>query len=98
VSNLAIALEEQVERTILGVDQVMRFAHAEWQGNPAGFDLKVWMSRASFLSDLSLQIAMSNAAGDVVATSLDAPSAPRINIADRSTSGSTSSSRIWACS
>src|SRR3954464_6299606 len=66
VANLAVTLEGQVERTILGVDQVMRFAQAAYEEDPERFDLRAWVARAPFLRSLSLQISMVDASGDVV--------------------------------
>src|SRR3954453_22071271 len=64
VASLALTLEEQVERTILGIDQVMRFAQAAFEEDPERFDLRDWIRKAPFLRSLSLQIAMTDAHGD----------------------------------
>src|SRR5215213_812101 len=45
VANLAIAFEEQVRRTFLGVDQMMRFTKAAYEDDPERFDLKAWVAR-----------------------------------------------------
>ena len=83
VASLALTLEEQVERTILGIDQVMRFAQAAFEEDPQGFDLHSWVDKAPFLRSLSLQIAMADAAGDVVVSNLPTAPGTRANIADR---------------
>jgi hypothetical protein len=82
-AGLAATLGEQVERNILGIDQIMRFALAAHEAEPDRFDLRAWVDQAPFLRSLSLQISMADAQGDVVASTLNTPAGPRPNIADR---------------
>jgi signal transduction histidine kinase/CheY-like chemotaxis protein/HPt (histidine-containing phosphotransfer) domain-containing protein len=83
VANLAIALEEQVERTFLSIDQIMRFAQTAYEADPMGFDLKTWFDQVTFLRPISLQVAVADAGGNVLASSLGVPAGPPPNIADR---------------
>src|SRR4030095_1143558 len=49
VSNLTLAVEEQVKRTILGLDQIMVFAGLEFQQLPNDADLERWATHVPYL-------------------------------------------------
>jgi PAS domain S-box-containing protein len=83
VASLAATLEEQVERTILGVDQIMRFAQSAYEADPANFDLRAWLDKVPFLRSLALQISLVDSDGNIVASNLQIASGPQANIADR---------------
>jgi PAS domain S-box-containing protein len=68
VANLAIAFEEQVRRTFLGVDQMMRFTKAAFEEDPDRFDLSAWIARVPRLAgDLVADIAIADANGVIAA-------------------------------
>src|SRR5215204_1650386 len=60
VTNLSLAVEEQVKRTILGLDQVMLFADLEFEQLPNDADLKRWATHIPYLTDVSVQIAVAD--------------------------------------
>src|SRR3954468_10663307 len=53
VSNLTLAVEEQVRRTILGLDQIMVFAGLEFQQLPNDPDLERWATHVPYLANIS---------------------------------------------
>src|SRR3954463_14855711 len=73
VSNLALAVEEQVKRTILGLDQVMLFADAQIEQLPSSTDLRRWAEHIPYLTGVSVQIAVAATNGDIVASTLPLP-------------------------
>lgn len=84
VSNLAVALEGQVERLIVGADQAMRFAQGDYARNPTAFDLEAWARRANSLDDVAVQVAMADERGDIVATKAGpVPGGARVNVSDQ---------------
>src|SRR4051812_14859833 len=83
VSNLTLAVEEQVKRTILGLDQVMLFADLEFQQLPSSADLIRWAAHIPHLTGVSVQIAVANTQGDIVASTLPLPDAGTVSITDR---------------
>ena len=83
-NNLALALEEQVKRTILGLNQVMLFADGEFNRLPSDADLRRWAARTPYLIGVSLQLAVADVNGNIVASTL--PTSQRgepTSIADR---------------
>src|SRR5215204_491854 len=60
VSNLTLAVEEQVKRTILGLDQVMLFADLHFRQLPSDADLERWAAHIPYLTDVSVQIAVAD--------------------------------------
>src|SRR5215207_3403459 len=84
VTNLSLAVEEQVKRTILGLDQVMLFADVKFDQLPSDSDLLRWASHIPYLTGVSVQIAVANRQGDIVASTLPSPpGAEMTSIADR---------------
>ncbi|HEV2559439.1 MAG TPA: PAS domain S-box protein [Microvirga sp.] len=83
VRNLSIALEEQVQRTFLGIDQMMRLTVAEIKEHPAQFELAAWLARVPQNADVLLQVSLADAGGDIVASSVGNAASARVNIADR---------------
>jgi signal transduction histidine kinase/DNA-binding NarL/FixJ family response regulator len=49
----ALALEEQVRRQLLALDQTLRFLRREQEADPTGFDLAAWATQATLLSEIS---------------------------------------------
>ena len=75
-------LEEHAVRVIHEVDQTMLYLRDAYARNPTAFDLARWVSEASFLDDVALQLSLADATGDIVDSSLGKPVEP-ISIADR---------------
>ena len=82
VHNLAVALEQQVQRTFLGIDQMMRFAEADAEADPVAFDLKAWLALSPAFPNVVIEVAMADAQGKLV-SNLAQGSASRASIADR---------------
>src|SRR3954454_12528984 len=84
VSNLTLAVEEQVKRTILGLDQVMLFADLEFQQLPNDADLERWAAHIPYLTGISVRLAVADTQGNIVApTRPGRPDGKPLNIADR---------------
>src|SRR5215207_10211759 len=84
VSNLTQAVEEQVKRTILGLDQVMLFAGLEFQQLPNDADLERWAAHIPYLTGISARLAVADTQGNIVArTAPGRPDGKPLNIADR---------------
>jgi signal transduction histidine kinase/DNA-binding NarL/FixJ family response regulator len=49
----ALALEEQVRRQLLALDQTLRFLRREQEADPTGFDLSAWRGQASLLNEIA---------------------------------------------
>src|SRR3954452_1392226 len=67
VSNLTQAVEEQVKRTILGLDQVMLFAGLEFQQLPNDADLERWATHIPYLTGVTAQLTVADPDGNLVA-------------------------------
>ena len=72
VVNEALAFEAQVRRQLLAIDQTLRILQMEWRRDPAQFDLNTWADQVVALTDVSLQIFITDAQGTVRASSRDA--------------------------
>jgi signal transduction histidine kinase/CheY-like chemotaxis protein len=68
VASRAVAVEEQVRRELLVVDQTLRILELEWQRDPQHFDLETWRRQVVALTDLSLQVFVADASGKVIAS------------------------------
>src|SRR3954447_14054966 len=84
VSNLTLAVEEQVKRTILGLDQVLLFADLEFQQLPNDADLERWAAHIPYLTGISVRLAVADTEGNIVApTTPGRPDGKPLTIADR---------------
>src|SRR4051812_1618069 len=84
VSNLTLAVEEQVKRTILGLDQVLLFADLEFEQLPNDADLERWAAHIPHLTGISVRLAVADTEGNIVApTTPGRPDGKPLNIADR---------------
>ncbi|MBI1775978.1 MAG: PAS-domain containing protein [Proteobacteria bacterium] len=81
-ANLARVLEEQLIRTIAGIDQRMQFLQRDFEKDPAGFNLAQWLGDAPKPEDSSFQLGIADADGSITASSLGPITAP-VSIADR---------------
>ena len=68
VGNEALVFEEQLRRQLLAADQTLRILELEWQRDPTHFDLEAWRQRVVLLTEVSLQIFLSDANGVVRAS------------------------------
>lgn len=82
LGSLSMALRDDVQRTLTGVDQVLRFIVADHRDDPATFDFNAWIRRADGLRDVLVQMSRSDADGIVLASSEGSPPI-RISVADR---------------
>src|SRR5215210_3686135 len=84
VSNLTLAVEEQVKRTILGLDQVMLFADLEFEQLPNDADLERWAAHIPYLNGVYARLAVADTKGNIVASTAPArPVTGWLNIAGR---------------
>ncbi len=68
VGNEALVFEEQLRRQLLAADQTLHILELEWQRDPTHFDLEAWRQRVVLLTEVSLQIFVSDANGIVRAS------------------------------
>jgi signal transduction histidine kinase/ActR/RegA family two-component response regulator len=68
VGNEALVFAEQLRRQLLAADQSLHILELEWQRDPAHFDLEAWHDRVVLLTEVSLQIFVSDATGIVRAS------------------------------
>jgi signal transduction histidine kinase len=61
----ALAIEEQLRRELLTLDQTLNILEYVWERDPTHFDLATWSSHVGALSDVSLQLFISDAQGIV---------------------------------
>ena len=61
----ALAIEEQLRRELLTLGQTLHILEYVWELDPAHFDLATWYSHVGVLSDVSLQLFISDARGIV---------------------------------
>jgi signal transduction histidine kinase len=64
-----LALEEQLRRDMLSLDQTLRILEYEWERDPAQFDIAARSAQVVVLSDVSLQLFISDAQGIVRSSS-----------------------------
>jgi signal transduction histidine kinase/ActR/RegA family two-component response regulator len=81
-ANLAHAFEENITRTIEGVDQALLFMRAARQYGTAGLGLGHWADTRPLLGDLHVQMGISDRNGNVIWSNLTSEPT-RVNIADR---------------
>jgi signal transduction histidine kinase/CheY-like chemotaxis protein len=68
VANLSRALEWQLNRQLLAIDQTLQILAAEWRNDPAKFDPAVWKRRSTLLGDVSLQVYVLDTQGFVISS------------------------------
>ena len=68
VSNLALAVEWQLNRQLQAIDQVMQLLSAQWKTDPIHFDPESWKKRSSLLGDVSLQVFLLDSRGYVMSS------------------------------
>lgn len=80
-TNLTQAFGEHIHRTITGLDQVLLYAKAAYERDPASFDLKWHASHSAVMKTVSLQLAFIGADGFLVDTTV--VNSPRMDLSDR---------------
>jgi signal transduction histidine kinase/CheY-like chemotaxis protein len=80
-ANMALVMEETFLRSIATIDQALLFIRDAYARDPEHFNLHGWASGGAFLNELSLQLVIADASGDVVQSNL--PLRQPVSIADR---------------
>lgn len=81
LTNYARLLESHTRSVIRGLDQVVTHMKAEYEDDPAGFDLKAVVARSPILKGLSVQAGIIDAEGFLLMST--APFSGRVNLGDR---------------
>ena len=81
-ANLARAFEETVSRSIALLDQALDFARASYLLDPKNFQAGPWLADKIVLRGISLQLAIIDATGMVVKTSVPGPQTG-VDLSDR---------------
>lgn len=68
-ANLALSFEEQILRTIRGIDSTLLVLRAVYEKNPTDFDLAEWTWHAGIVSDVVFQYSIIDRNGFLTATS-----------------------------
>jgi signal transduction histidine kinase/FixJ family two-component response regulator/HPt (histidine-containing phosphotransfer) domain-containing protein len=68
VANLSRALEWQLNRQLLAIDQTLQILAAEWRNDPIKFDPAIWKKRSTLLGDISLQVYVLDSQGFVISS------------------------------
>jgi len=79
----SLALKEQTERTLLGIDQSLRFLQSAFQANPTGFDLARWLSHTGGTLGPGWRAAQLDAQGLLIAHGTGEPVEGKIDLSDR---------------
>ena len=81
-SNLALAFEENIVRSINAIDQVILFLRDSYARDPARFDLLTWARERPFINDQTFQFSLVDASGGLVQSNL-AATRQLVNLSDR---------------
>jgi two-component system, sensor histidine kinase len=68
--NLALALEEQVNRTIRAADQTLLYLRDSYAKDPQHFDISLWTHDTQFLTGAMVQVAIIDKSGKLVADNI----------------------------
>jgi signal transduction histidine kinase/response regulator of citrate/malate metabolism len=63
VANEALMFAERMNEQLAAIDQTLHVLERDWEANPEGFNLPAWRQRALVLSNASLQVFITDAAG-----------------------------------
>jgi len=80
--NMALAFEENVNRTLASVDQMLLFVRTAYASDPTHFELQRWAKASHLVTDLTFQVSIIDRSGFLASTSLG-PLNRSINLADR---------------
>ncbi len=81
-SSLALAFEENVNRTLTSVDQMLLFVRTAYASDPAHFELQRWAKASHLVTDLTFQVSIIDRSGFLAASSSGPLNRP-INLYDR---------------
>jgi signal transduction histidine kinase/CheY-like chemotaxis protein/HPt (histidine-containing phosphotransfer) domain-containing protein len=81
-SNLALAFEENIIRSITAIDQVLLFVRDSYARDPGRFDLRSWAHDRPFINDQTFQLSLIDASGMLVQSNLAETSRP-VDLSDR---------------
>ena len=77
-------MEKNVERLLVGADQVMRFIADDLTNDPETFDFQVWIRRSISLAEVANQISFYNEGGELLGSRTPlAPGMPHFHVRDR---------------
>ena len=82
-ANLTQAFEENIRRTIEAIDTTIRSVRAARAHDPTHFDLAAWERDSGLTRELTLQLALADRTGTIVASNLSSRTGPPASIADR---------------
>jgi len=82
ITGITRMAEAITARTVEAVDQALMTTRELYRRDPAGFTVPAWARDTAYLNGLNIQLAVADATGQVVASSLDL-SGPPVSIADR---------------
>ena len=80
--NMALAFEENVNRTLASVDQMLLFVRTAHASDPAHFELQRWAKASHLVNDLTFQVSIIDRSGFLAASSLGPLQRP-VNLYDR---------------
>ena len=81
-ANMALAFEENVNRTLASVDQMLLFVRTAYASDPAHFELQRWAKASHLVNDLTFQVSIIDRSGFLASSSLG-PLQRLINLRDR---------------
>ena len=81
-SNLALAFEENVIRSVTAIDQVILFVRDSYARDPARFDLRSWAHDRPFINDQTFQISLIDPSGRLIQSNLSQGAVP-VDLSDR---------------
>jgi Cache domain len=82
-ANLTQAFEENIRRTVEAIDTTIRAVRAARGRDPLHFDLAAWERDSGLTRELTLQLALADRTGTIVASNLSSRTGPPASIADR---------------
>ncbi len=80
--NMALAFEENVNRTLASVDQMLLFVRTAYASDPTHFELQRWAKASHLVTDLTFQISIIDRSGFLASTSLGPVNRP-VDLSDR---------------
>ena len=81
-SNLALAFEENIIRSIAAIDQVLLIVRDLYARDPGRFDLAGWVHDRPFINDQTFQLSLIDASGMLVQSNLAGTRGP-VDLSDR---------------
>jgi len=79
----SLALKEQTERTLLGIDQSLRFLQSAFQADPTGFNLARWLSQTGGTLGPGWRAAQLDAKGILIAHGTGEAVVDKVDLSDR---------------